>query len=388
MHNEAGQVLGVVPYSRFSTVPGTVVVEDALTLFVLHSRHFPDMIRDAHALTTAVVHFMIDRARAFRTAQLNDERLESLSKLASGFAHELNNPASAASRTAQSLSGLLDIEEKAARELAAARLNDDQLAVLDAIRHECGRRTQPRTPLDAADREDEIAEWLKRHGQADIDPEALAASDLTVAGLDRLAATLPPAGLGAAIRWIASGCSARLASSQIENATRRIHELVAAVKGFTFMDREGVPEPVDIARGLADTLVVLEGKARAKSATVELETAEHLPRVHGHGSELNQVWQKLVDNALDAIGPQGRVTVTATARDGSIIVRVADDGPGIPERIRARVFDPFFTTKPVGQGTGLGLDMARRIVHLHRGDIEFTSNPGHTVFRVRLPAAG
>ena len=120
---------------------------------------------------------------------------------------------------------------------------------------------------------------------------------------------------------------------------------------------------------------------------MHLETAADLPRVHGFGSEINQVWEKLVDNALDAVGDQGPVTITATARGDSIVVRVADDGPGIPEEIRARVFDPFFTTKPVGQGTGLGLDMARRIVHLHRGDIDFTTQPGRTVFRVRLPAA-
>jgi signal transduction histidine kinase len=144
---------------------------------------------------------------------------------------------------------------------------------------------------------------------------------------------------------------------------------------------------VDVARGLADTLAMLEGKARVKSATVHLEAADNLPRVEGVGSEINQVWQKLLDNALDAVGSQGRVTITATTREGSIIVRVADDGPGIPEEIRARVFDPFFTTKPVGQGAGLGLDIARRIVHLHRGDIEFTTQPGRTVFRVRLPAA-
>ena len=383
----AGQVLGTLPYSRFQRVPGIVVVEETVTMFVVHKRHFPTMIHEAPDLTTALVRYMLDRARGFRTAQLNDERLESLSRLASGFAHELNNPASAASRTAQSLVGIIDEEERAARELAAARLGDDQLAALDALRHECGRRAAPRTALEAADREDDISEWLTRHGQVATAAEALAASDLTIAGLDRLAAALPREALGAAVRWIASGCSARLATGQIEAATRRIHNLVDAVKGFTFMDREGVPEPVDVARGLADTLAMLEGKARRKSATVQLETAESLPRVDGIGSEINQVWEKLVDNALDAIGDQGRVTITATAREGSIIVRVADDGPGIPEAIYSRVFDPFFTTKPVGEGAGLGLDIARRIVQLHRGDIDFSTQPGHTVFRVRLPAA-
>jgi signal transduction histidine kinase len=319
--------------------------------------------------------------------QLNDDRLQSLSRLASGFAHELNNPASAAARTARSLTALLDEEERAARDLAAARLDDDQLAVVDAIRSDCGRTAAPQSALQAADREDDIVDWLKRHGMEPRIAEPLAASDVTMAALDRLAGALPPAALKPATRWIASGCAARLASSQIEAATARIHDLVGAVKGFTFMDREGVPEEVDVARGLSDTLAMLDGKARAKSATVRLETAADLPRVQGFGSEINQVWEKLVDNALDAIGQQGAVTITAAPRGDSVLVRVADDGPGIPVEIQSRVFDPFFTTKPVGKGSGLGLDMARRIVQLHRGDIEFSSQPGRTVFRVRLPAA-
>ncbi len=383
----AGQVLGVLPYSRFQRAPGTTIFEDDTTALVLHQRHFPTLTREYPGLTTALVHVMLDRARDYRSAQLNDDRLQSLSRLASGFAHELNNPAAAAARTARSLVGLLDEEERAARELAAARLSDDQLAVVDAIRSECGRTAPPRTALEAADREDDIAEWLARHGLAPGAAEALAASDVTPAGLERLAGVLPSQALGIATRWIESGCAARVASRQIEAATARIHDLVRAVKGFTFMDREGVPEEVDVARGLADTLAMLEGKARAKSATVHVETAAGLPRVRGFGSEINQVWEKLVDNALDAVGDRGRVTITATARGDAVLVRIADDGSGIPEDIRTRIFDPFFTTKPVGRGTGLGLDMARRIVHLHGGDIDFTTQPGRTVFRVRLPAA-
>jgi signal transduction histidine kinase len=179
-----------------------------------------------------------------------------------------------------------------------------------------------------------------------------------------------------------------MAAQQIAVATGRIHDLVGAVKAFTFMDRHGVPEPVDVARGLSDTLAMLDSKARAKSVIVRLETAPDLPRVHGFGSEINQVWQKLVDNALDAVGDRGRVTITASTRGDSVLVRFADDGVGIPDDIQTRVFDPFFTTKPVGQGTGLGLDIARRLVKLHEGDIDFTSQPGRTVFRVRLPIAG
>src|SRR6185436_5566335 len=155
--------------------------------------------------------------------------------------------------------------------------------------------------------------------------------------------------------------------------TGRIHALVSAVKGFTFMDRESVPEDVDIARGLADTVAMLEMKSRSKRLRVQIETADDLPAVHGIGSELNQVWEKLIDNAIDAAPVEGMVTVTATRRGDSVVVRVMDDGPGIPEEHRARIFDPFFTTKPVGFGTGLGLDIARRFAHLNDGDLDFSS---------------
>jgi signal transduction histidine kinase len=171
-------------------------------------------------------------------------------------------------------------------------------------------------------------------------------------------------------------------------ATDRIHALVSAVKGFTFMDREGVPDDVDIARGLADTVAMLEGKSRAKSLRVRIETADDLPTVYGFGSELNQVWEKLIDNAIDAAPVAGNVTVTATRRGDFVVVRVMDDGPGISEEHRTRIFDPFFTTKPVGSGTGLGLDIARRFANLNDGDIDFSSQPGRTVFRVQLPVAG
>jgi signal transduction histidine kinase len=388
MEAPTGFVIGVLPFSRIQSTPGSVIIEERLSAWALHRGHFAALVRDHPALTAVFVHQMLDRSREYRTAQLNDDRLQSLSRLASGFAHELNNPAAAATRTAQSLPALLDEESHAARDLAAARLTDDQLAAIDALRSECSRLARPLSALEAADREDEIAEWLARQGLDGRAAPTLARSDLTMAALDRLGGALPREAVGIAVRWIASGCAARAASRQVEAATGRISDLVAAMKGFTFMDREGVPEPVDVARGLADTLAMLEGKARAKSATLHLETAPDLPRVDGFGSELNQVWEKLVDNAIDAVGDRGTVTITAAPRGESVLVRVADDGPGIPEPIRARIFDPFFTTKPVGRGTGMGLDIARRIVHGHRGDIEFSSEPGRTVFRVRLPAAG
>jgi signal transduction histidine kinase len=331
---------------------------------------------------------MLDRSRDIRTGEMNEDRLQSIGRVASGLAHELNNPASAATRHARSLAALLTDAEDAARGLAAARLSDAQLEAVDAVRSVCEGPLPTRSALDAADREDDVSEWLVRHALDPVMAEPLAASDVSLETLDRLAGVITPDTVGVVLRWVASGIAARRAARQIASATGRIHDLIGAVKGFTFMDRDAVPEDVDVARGLADTLAVLESKLRTRSVTARLETADDLPRVHGFGSEINQVWQNLIDNAIDAASTQGQVMITATSRGDAIVVRVADDGPGIPEEHRARVFDPFFTTKPVGQGTGLGLDLVRRIVHLHNGDVDFTSQPGRTVFRVRLPVTG
>jgi signal transduction histidine kinase len=193
--------------------------------------------------------------------------------------------------------------------------------------------------------------------------------------------------LGAALRWVAAGCIVRGLARDVERASSRIHDLVSAVKGFTYMDHAAAPEPVDVGKGLADTLAVLASKAREKGTSLTVSAAANLPRVKGFGGELNQVWANLIDNALDAVGEGGRVSVTASQDGESVVVRVTDDGPGIPVEVKSRMFDPFFTTKGVGKGTGLGLDIARRLVDRHEGSIEVTSEPGKTEFLVTLPVA-
>jgi signal transduction histidine kinase len=174
---------------------------------------------------------------------------------------------------------------------------------------------------------------------------------------------------------------------EIDAASTRIYTLVAAVKGFTYMDQAAVPKLVNVSQGLSDTLTVLQSKARSKSVDLELKLESEPLAIDGFGGELNQVWANLIDNAIDASSPGGRVLVSATEDVEGVLVRVKDDGPGIPADIQGRIFDPFFTTKPVGQGTGLGLDIAHRLVQRHRGNIELTTGPGGTEFRVRLPTA-
>jgi signal transduction histidine kinase len=382
-----GIVLGAMPFSRMRTAPARLVIEDDTTVLSLNRSHFPELVRECPELTSVLVHHMLDRTRDYRTAQLHDERMQSLGRLAAGLAHELNNPASGAAGHARSLEPLLDELQTASKALASARLTDEQLEAVDAVRQMCMGTAHPRSAIEAADREEELAEWLLAHGIDPLAASALATTNVSLGALDRLAFALPPETLGVAIRWAAADRAARQAAAHIMEATGRIHALVSAVKGFTFMDRESVPEDVDIARGLADTVAMLEMKSRSKRLRVQIETADDLPAVYGIGSELYQVWEKLIDNAIDAAPVEGKVTVTATRRGDSVVVRVTDDGPGIPEEHRARIFDPFFTTKPVGS-PGLGLDIARRFAHLNEGDLDFSSQPGHTVFRVRFPVAG
>jgi len=386
----AGDVGGAMPYSRGAVPPGDAVAEEPTEVLAVAREEFPELIRDCPVVTATLVHAMVDRARQFRSGDHRDEKLLSLGKLAAGLAHELNNPASAAVRSAKALAEGLAAAEVAARRLGAARLSDPQLSAIDAVRDACLHAGAPLgySTIARADREDTFAAWLAAHGASDLCAAPLAETSLTLEALDALAATVPGDALDAALRWIAAGCQVRTLASHIETSASRIYDLVGAVKGFTFMDHAPSSEPVDIRRGITDTFTMLGAKTRAKSVAVSVQLAADLPRALGVGVELNQVWINLIDNALDAVATGGCVEVTASRAAGRVVVRVVDDGPGIPAEIQGRIFDPFFTTKGVGKGTGLGLDIVRRIVQQHDGEIEVESRPGRTEFRVSLPAEG
>jgi signal transduction histidine kinase len=341
-------------------------------------------------VTAILVHAMLDRARVFTSSDLQAEKMASLGKLAAGLAHELNNPASAVARSAQVLAGGIGEVEAAARALGTAGLSETELAAVDRFGERCRQASaaQPLSPVERADREDALEDWLQHHGADAAMAESLADAGVSTEELETLAGVLSAGALGVVLNWVVNVCTTRKLAAEIESAATQIHNLVKAVKGFTYMDQSTVPAPVDIAQGLADTLVVLRAKARKKSADVRLQADASLPRVEGFGGELNQVWQNLIDNALDAVPESGHVTVTAAPGDHSVVVRVVDDGPGIPPQVRDRIFDPFFTTKPIGEGTGLGLDIVQRLVRRHGGEIEVQSQPGRTEFRVTLPLKG
>ena len=380
-----GDVSGLLPYSRMKGALDDVVTDEPTEALTVPSEDFRELILRCPETTAVLVHVMIDRARVFTSSDMHDEKMKSLGKLAAGLAHELNNPASAVVRSADQLMEGLAGEEAAWRKLEGARLTPGQQSVLNSVRDECARTPGGRSTLEHADRVDAITDWLETRGADAALAGPLADTAVTLPALDRLAGALEGPVLQTALQWIAHACGARSVAREIRSAASRIYDLVAAVKGFTHMDVETTRKSVDVGQGLADTLAVLRSKVKAKSANVDLVVEPGLPPVMAYGGELNQAWVNLIDNALDAAGPGGRVEVRAKRDGARVVVSVADNGPGIPDAVRPRIFDPFFTTKPVGEGTGLGLDITRRLVSRHDGEIEVDSRPGRTVFTVRLP---
>ncbi len=319
----------------------------------------------------------------------NRERLASLGTMAAGLAHELNNPAAAAQRAAAQLAEAIEVVGSTIGRFVESGVERSDAETLVALQRQALERASARTPLDAldaADAEDELAERLEALGVAE--PwrlaEPLAAAGVDDAWLDAVAAAAGPAA-DAAVSWVAAMVSAHALTVELQESTHRMSDLVAAVKSYAYMDRADLVE-VDLHEGLETTLKVLGHKLKHTSIELVRDYDRSLPKLTVRGSELNQVWTNLLDNAIDALGERGTITIT-TRRDGACaLVDIGDDGPGIPPEARDRVFESFYTTKDVGRGSGLGLATARRIVNdRHDGSLTFDSEPGRTTFHVSLP---
>jgi signal transduction histidine kinase len=326
---------------------------------------------------------------AIKSVERDREKLLAVGRLAAGLAHELNNPAAAATRDVAALRDFERMRQEAFAEAATGGAGAERLAALAALGLEAAERTGPEErldPLARSDREDELADALERRGV----PGALEiASALTDASLgdewpDRVAAARGEGGLVTGLRFVAACAGTRVVLGELEEATTRIADLVAAVRSYSYMD-QAPRQAVDIHDGLENTLVVVGHKLREKRIEIVRELDPDLPAIEAAGSELNQVWTNLIDNAADAVAPGGRITLRTARQGGRVLVEVGDDGPGVPPELQARVFDPFVTTKPVGRGTGLGLDIAQRIVLRHHGELRLRSEPGDTRFQVLLP---
>jgi signal transduction histidine kinase len=386
--SKLGDVTGALPFSRMKefTVTGRAITDGRVLRFP--ASLFPELIQRTPELAKRLVGVMADRIREATRFEQQRDRLAALGKLSAGLAHELNNPASAAKRAASQLRDILKRIKDASHELGRRELTAEQKAEIDNLEASITRNDQP--PLDtlaASDLEEEIDSLLRSHGQSDL---WQLSADLAKRGirpeiLESLFAKLGADTARAALVRLAASVEIVNLLNEIESSAARISDLVLAIKEYTFMDQAPV-QNVDIVKSLETTLTILNHKL--KKGVVVKRDYQRIPLlVNSFGSELNQVWTNLIDNAIDAMSGQGELRVRTYRDDTCVVVEIGDNGPGIAPQVEAHIFEPFFTTKAVGQGTGLGLDTVQRIVKKHRGNIQVFSEPGNTRFQVWLPMA-
>jgi signal transduction histidine kinase len=384
-----GDVTGVLPFSRMKTFPltGRAVTNGRVLRFP--ASLFPELVQKMPELASRLVGLMSDRIRETTRREQQRDRLAALGKLSAGLAHELNNPASAARRASSQLRKTIKQIKEASHQLGAQELTASQKAEIDKLEASLIQRDgPPPDTLTISTLEDQLDTVLRSHGQNDL---WQLAGDLARKGarpevLESLFSLLDATTARAALVRIAAALEIASLLDEIESSTARISDLVGAIKEYTYMDQSPV-QNVDISKSVETTLTILNHKLKHGIAVHrEYHPAPFL--VNSFGSELNQVWTNIIDNAIDAMDGKGELSIRTFRDADCVVVEISDNGPGIAADVLPHIFEPFFTTKGVGQGTGLGLDTVQRIVKKHQGDINVNSKPGQTIFQVFLPLAG
>ncbi len=387
-----GQMSGVLPFSRMKGYGGSgFTVGEVWTLDILKEQ-FPEMLAAIPSMAQRCVTVLLNRVREVTRIEMQAEKLTALGKLAANLAHELNNPASAAQRSAASLFGELRNFGEKKQELGSALGLAGQYDLYQnwAVRTRekmagyKSRAILPDNPLDLSDREEMFRVWLEARGVAEpwVIASVVAESPMTLAHLEELASILSPEALAVSASAFSSALRVERMAETVVNSTVRIFDLISAIKDYSYMDQAPIQE-VDLAQSLDTTLTMFN--SRLEHVVVERHYDPELPHISAYGSELNQVWTELIANALEAMHDSGKLCLKTRALGEMVAVEIQNDGPGIPPEISSRIFEPFFTTKPVGQGLGLGLDSVNRIVTKHNGSVNVESKPGVTCFQVRLP---
>jgi signal transduction histidine kinase len=379
-----GDVTGMLPFSRLKTitVTGRAVLPSHFLGFPV--TQFPELFKRLPDLVRRLVGLLADRVRNVTRAEQQHEKLAALGKLSAGLAHELNNPSAAARRSAAALRDCLTRLRAAARSSTIGPADCAQLAKREEEIRSSLKPAQFPDEFARVEREEAIQSWLESHNVAEPWKLApyLAEANLTDTHLETLAVAAGVS-LGSELTRFATLLEMDRIADELEHSSARISDLIRAIKEYSFMD-QGPLQEVDLEHGLETTLTIMNHKIK-RGITVIRDFAPNLPKVMASGSELNQVWTNLIDNAVDAMKGNGTLSIRTRLENDSVLVEIADNGPGIPPEIRSRIFDPFFTTKGVGEGTGLGLDVVNRIIKNVHGQISVTSAPGDTRFQVRIP---
>ncbi|MEM9595802.1 MAG: ATP-binding protein [Acidobacteriota bacterium] len=394
-----GSVGGVLPYSRMTHYGGEALAVEPMRILRVPKEHFDELVTVSPRLGERLVAVMSTRVREATRTEQQQEKMMALGKLAAGLAHELNNPAAAIGRSVDALGERL---RQLPDMVACLTRHDIAETAVRAAGNLCPLSRKGGTDsgtgsiseLERSDREDEVADWLDERGVDEpwVRAETLVAAGLDVDRLAELTDGIDDAGVASLVTWLETMLGAQALVREVRSAAGRVSELVASVKQYSHMDRSAARQNVDVHRGLDDTLTMLGHRVRKQEVEIVRRYHDTLPPIPAHAGELNQVWTNLIDNALDALGDAhpgggGRLELATRPLGAMVEICVIDDGPGIPEDLVARIYEPFFTTKGVGQGTGLGLDIAHRIVGQHQGLLDVASKPGRTAFRVCLPIA-
>ncbi len=383
-----GDISGKMPFSRMQSSAGYLTVLEECTVLETHESLFPEIAKH-YELIEAFVHSLSDRIRSFTSQQQQNEKLVALGKLSAGLAHELNNPASAMVRSATALRDNLRAKPNKFKAVMNIKMTIEEV---DAINELVFRKAEKGTTntqslMERTALEDELADWLDDHevdGSYEL-AETFAEYCFNIDDLEFVKENLREQALPSVLGWVEDVLNTEKMVEEIEDAANRISELVSSVKTYSHMDRGTDKETVEIKKLLKNTVTMLNHKSKAKNVDISINVQPDLPEFCGYVSELNQVWTNLLDNAIDAVNDGGKIEIEAKSNNGSLNMFFRDNGSGIPEDIQNKIFDPFFTTKDVGKGTGLGLDVVRKIIEKHEGKIELKSQPGNTEFKIIFP---
>ena len=385
---EAGSVTGILPYSRMKEATGFGIAVEETKVLSLHKKNFVEMEQVSRDMVQALVGVMTTRARDFTRLQQQNEKMMALGKLSAGLAHELNNPASAIVRSSDILRQHLHHTPDNFKKVILIRLEPDQVDAVNEILFQKINEPPPNiSMMERNNREDEIAEWLEDRGWDDgyEAAENFAEFGITMDDLEEMEEIIEGKHVEPVFNWLNNVLTTERLVKEIEEASQRISTLIQSVKTYTHMDRSTEKTEVDIHEGLNSTLTMLNHKLKKKNIRVEKEFQDDPPKIPIYVSEINQVWTNLIDNAIDAMDEKGTLTIRTHTDHDHLQVNIIDDGSGIPPDIQGSIFDPFFTTKPVGQGSGLGLDIVKKIIEQHQASINLDSEPGKTQFTICFP---